>query len=251
MQSHYRSFEQKGFSIAPTIFSAAEIARFERWFDADRADRADRGYFWHAYGHRQVANYEALITSPQFDRLIRHPAVLRTVEQLLGGPAAFGEVGLRYMPAYDGPLHEAWHRDRPHRLDHPLRLDYVQMIVYLSDVDETTHCLSVSPEAIGDPILDTKRQLARGGRVAIVGRRGSAAFFNASILHTATTRPTQTPRKSVQIYYGRQDRPALANDSSIPVGFSQSDDAEQAAFYGVLNERTRLLAAAFSPRDRD
>ena len=32
----------------------------------------------------------------------------------MGGALCFGEIGLRFMGPYDGPLHRGWHRDRPH-----------------------------------------------------------------------------------------------------------------------------------------
>ena len=67
-----------------------------------------------------------------------------------------------------------------------------------------------------------------------------------AVLHTATTRPTQAERRTVQIYYGHRSRAPLANDSSIPATFwRDSEDAETRAFYGVLNERTKVYLAAF------
>ena len=177
-------------------------------------------YFWHRYGHHQHANYEALITSPQFDELIRHPKIYPTIEELMGGPLCFGEIGLRMMRAYDGSLHQGWHRDRPHWDEHPFRMDYIQLMVYLSDVDEGTHCFSISPEAVSQPVLEDKEeQLKRGGEYNLHGPAGTCALFNVAVLHTATTRPTQAERRTVQIYYGHRNRAPLANDSSIPAAF--------------------------------
>jgi hypothetical protein len=66
------------------------------------------------------------------------------------------------------------------------------------------------------------------------------------VLHTATTRPTEAERKTVQIYYGHRDRAPLANDSAIPATlWRDHEDPQARAFYGVLNDRTRLLLAAF------
>lgn len=109
------------------------------------------------------------------------------------------------------------------------------------------YCFSISPEALDHPILkDKDAQLRRGGVYDLHGPAGTCALFNVSVLHTATTRPTQTIRKTVQIYYGHRQRPYLANDSGIPAPFWRDHpDAETRAFYGVLNERTRLYMAAF------
>ena len=144
------------------------------------------------------------------------------------------------MPPYTGNPHQQWHRDRAHRLDHPLRVDYLQLMVYLTDVDEDTHCFSLSPEAIDQPILkETKAQLRRG-IYDLHGPAGTCALCNAAILHTRdhATHPDKE-RKTVQIYYGHRDRAPLANDSAIPATlWRDHPDAQTRAFYGVLNERT-------------
>ena len=126
-------------------------------------------------------------------------------------------------------------------------MDYIQLMVYLADVDESTHCFSLSPESIEEPILDDHDdQLKRGGEYHLHGPAGTCALFNVAVLHTATTRPTTAERRTVQIYYGHRDRAPLANDSSIPAAFwRESADAETRAFYGVLNERTKAYLAAF------
>ena len=80
------------------VFQGGELEELRSMFDADRANHR---YFWHAYGHHQQANYDALITSPRFDELIRHPRILPAIEELMGGPVCFGEIGLRYMGPYD------------------------------------------------------------------------------------------------------------------------------------------------------
>ena len=49
----------------------------------------------------------------------------------MGGPVCFSEIGLRYMPAWTEPPHQHWHRDCAFLEGHPLRLNYLQMMVYL------------------------------------------------------------------------------------------------------------------------
>lgn len=238
------AFKTDGFLNLGRVLSDAEVARFSSLFDADREKYP---YMWHDYGYHQQANYEALISSPEFDGLIRHPALYPKIEALFGGPICFGEIGLRRMHRYDGEPHQAWHRDRGYWFEHPLRLDYMQLMVYLTDVDETTHCFSISPEDISDqPLKTAKEQLQRRTGVDLHGPAGTCALFNVALFHTATTRPTQTERKTVQIYYGHRDRAPLANDSGIPATLSlRCDDAETRGFYGNLNERTRLYMRAY------
>ena len=160
-------------------------------------------YRWHKYGHHQVANYDALVTTLQFDRVIRHPQILDAIVELMGGAVCFGEIGARLMQSYEGEPHQRWHRDKPHDMDHPLRMQYIQLMIYLTDVDDATHCFSLSPESTEDPVLeDTEAQLQRGGCVDIHGLAGTVCLFNVAVLHTATTRATKAERKTLQIYYG-------------------------------------------------
>ena len=237
-------FAANGFINLGKLLEGEDLEHFRAMFDADMEQYP---YFWHRYGHHQEANYEALITSPQFDELIRHPKIYPKIEALMGGPLCFGEIGLRLMRAYDGQLHQGWHRDRPHWHEHPLRMDYIQLMVYLSDVDEGTHCFSLSPESIDQEVQqDQGEQIARGGEYHLHGPAGTCALFNVAVLHTPTTRSTTAERRTVQIYYGHRDRAPLANDSSIPSAFwRDSADGEKRGFYGVLNERTKKYMAAF------
>ena len=237
------AFAKQGFVDLGVVLDPAEVAHWLALFDDDRRRYP---YFWHPYGYHQHANYDALVTTPEFDGLIRHPKLLPIVESLLGGPACFGEVGLRRMSAYSGEPHQEWHRDRAPRLEHPLHVDYLQLMVYLTDVDEDTHCFSLSPESVDEPILGDSAAQLRRGVYDLYGPAGTCALCNAAILHTATTRPTDAERKTVQIYYGHRDRAPLANDSAIPATlWRDHPDPEIRAFYGVLNERTRLMLSAF------
>ena len=241
-----KEFAEKGFISLGKLLSDEEVGYFDELFHNDKKQFP---YFWHPYGHHQEANYDALLTNPDFDGLVRHPKIYPLIEDLMGGPICFGEIGLRTMGPYDGSFHQGWHRDKAHWLDHPLRMDYIQLIVYLADVDSSTHCFSVSPEAIEDPVIENnEKQIARSGVFDLHGPAGTCALFNVSILHTATTRPTKAERRTVQIYYGHRDRAPLANDSGIPATFwRDSSDGETRAFYGVLNDRTKVLIDAFGP----
>lgn len=91
--------------------------------------------------------------------------------------------------------------------DHRLRLGFAQLILWLEDVDDTTHIFSISPEAAGAELLDPEGQLARDGSLELHGKAGAAALINVSRLHTVIIRPTMATRKSIQIYYGHRHRP--------------------------------------------
>ena len=102
---------QQGYLELGKVLTDDEVERFVTLFDEDRHGVP---YFWHHYGHHQSANYDALISTPQFDHLIRHEKILPRIEALMGDPVCFGEIGLRHMKAYHGEYHQAWHRDKAH-----------------------------------------------------------------------------------------------------------------------------------------
>ena len=243
-ESDHDFFKQNGYVILSDLLSSKEIERFEDVFDTDRSDHR---YRWHPYGYNQSANYDALITSAAFDDVVRHAAILSAVDELMGGPTCFGEIGARHMRDYSGMLHRSWHRDRPHWPEHRYRMDYIQAMLYLTDVSNRTHCFSLSPESIDDPVLkDNDDQLSRGGIVDIHGPAGTVCLFNVSVLHTATTRVTTVERKTVQTYYGHRNRAPPANDSVIPPRLWKDDpDSETRAFYGNLNDVTKIYSRAF------
>ena len=237
----YEFFRQYGFVVCQDLVSAAEVGELNALFDADRAKVPLR---WQQRGD-QAGNYDALVTTPEFDAIVRHPSILEAAEDLMGGPLCFGEIGIRHMGAYEGDTRQGFHRDQPHWTGHPLRMDYIQFMLYLTDVDETTHCFSISPESVDEPILERQAQLDRHGSMDIHGPAGTVCLFNVSVLHTATTRATQQERRSVQIYYGHRGRPYLADDSLIPPVFWSDPDPEVRAFYGNVNEITRIYLNAF------
>lgn len=244
-QDQYDAFKANGFLNLGKILSDDDVESFTNLFDHDHQRYP---YMWHQYGHHQHANYDALVSSPAFDDLIRHPAIYQKIVALFGGPVCFGEIGLRWMGSYAGQYHQSWHRDRGYWFEHPLRLDYMQLIVYLTEVNESTHCFSISPEDnVSKPCKTHVEQIERRGTIDLHGPAGTCALFNVALFHTATTRPTEAERKTVQIYYGHLNRKPLANDSGIPLTLSQHpDDHATRSFYGNLNERSQLYMKAYN-----
>lgn len=238
-------FYQNGYLPLGQLFSDQDAARLCEGFDQDRETRGRT--MWRPLDSAyQTVNCDPLITWPQVEEIIRHPQILAPIQTLLGAPICLSEACLRHMAPYEGEGWQHWHRDKPHWQEHPLRTQYIHALVYLSDIDETTHCFSISPEAADDPILDKEHQLARSGTVDLHGPAGTVVLFNLSVLHTATIRPTQTERKTVQIYYGRRDQPHLSNYTVMPARlWRDHPDPEVRAFYSVLNPKSRAFAAAF------
>ena len=240
------AFKTNGYLVLGQILNGPELQRYQEIFDRDWVEMQTHWYG----GGDQTMNCDALVTSPEFDGIIRHPQVLPPLVELMGGKVCFSELCIRHMAPYDGALSRAWHRDRPHWPQHPYRMDYMQLMVYLTDVNETTHCFSISPESAEQEILERDAQVERGGVQDLHGPAGTGILFNVSVMHTATVRPTAKVRKSVQIYYGHRDRPYLSEDSLIPTQFWRDhEDPEVRGFYSVLNGKTRRYLERAEGRD--
>jgi hypothetical protein len=188
-------------------------------------------------------NCNLLLTQPIFEKMIAHPRILPLVGRLMGGPFCFEELAVRHKSAEIESRDTDWHRDRDYWREHPLHLDYPQVIYYLTDVDETTHCFSISPEpADGEIINDKTRHIERGGILHFYGKAGSAILFNAATVHGVTTRKTNRVRRTVQVYYGHPNRPSLSEVSAIPPRLWRDHvDPETRRFYGKLNRYTKVL----------
>ena len=246
-QGHFEYFRTHGYVVLKDALTSDELTHFLRLYDIDR-EKFGPPNCWHPFDEYQTRNCNALVTSPGFDALLRHPKILPLITFLMGGPVCFSEICLRHMAPYDGESHQHFHRDRLHWENHPLRMDYMQLMLYLTEVDESTHCFSISPESVYNSILDGEAQLGRNGCVDFHGPAGTIVLFNIALFHTATVRKTQKERKTVQAYYGHRFRPYLSNCSVIPPCFwRNANDPEVRAFYGNLNDASRIFQAAFSP----
>jgi hypothetical protein len=250
-QEDYDFFKDNGYLSLGKMLSDAEVTRFVDILDGDRRDFSR---FWINNGIWQSLNCDALLTAPDVDELVRHCNAMEPLESLMGEGVCFSEICLRHMGPYqgepiaamsswEGPAGRRWHRDGGKGLvwpEHPLRLGNVQIMIYLSDVSDATHGFALSPQSIDQEIVDNDVQLERGGVFEVFGCAGTAMLFNPSCLHTVTVRPTQSERKSVQIYYGHRHRKYLSEDSYIPSElWRDHPDEEVRGFYGVLNNKTR------------
>lgn len=239
-------FKANGYLLLETALTDSELTRFVALYDRDRAERR---YNWRLIGpdEHQTCNCDPLITSPEIDEWLRHPRLVEPIEAILGEPICVSEVCFRHMAPRDREPVQSWHRDSPHDLSHPLRTGFVHAMIYLSDVHEGTHCFSLSPEAVSDPILDTAAQLAARGSIDFHGPAGTVVLFNLSVLHTATVRRTELERKTLQTYYGRRSGPVLSHYSTFPAKlWRDHPDPDVRGFYGNLNEKSRLYAEAFN-----
>ena len=228
-------FQANSYVMLPDLLPPALVAEMNAAIDRDHAQCA---YFWDSEVSRNGTS-NLLLTEPVFERAVRHPAVLALVETLMGGPICFEELSVQITKPSAQARSTGWHRDCGHWTDHPLHLDYPQIIYYLSDVGVGDHHFTVSPEPAGGEILDMPAQLARGGSVPFRGRAGSGILFNAATLHGATLAETPNERRILQVYYGHAARPSLSQVTLMPPRLWRDDpDPEIRRFYGKLNRYT-------------
>ena len=141
------------------------------------------------------------------------------------------------MEPYEGEGWRRWHRDRPHWQQHPLRTQYIHALVYLADVDETTHCFSLSPEAADAPILDQEDQ-ARPRRYRRSARPGRHRGALQPLSATRGDHPPDAART--------QNRPNLLR-TPRPTSFEQLHDPARSALARPFRPRSpRLLLSTQS-----
>ena len=228
-------FQANSYVTLPDLLPHALVAEMNAAIDRDHAER---GYFWDSEVSRNGTS-NLLLTEPVFEQAVRHPAVLALIETLMAGPICFEELSVQITKPSDQARPTGWHRDCGHWMEHPLHLDYPQVIYYLSDVGEGDHHFTISPEPAGGEILDTPAQIERGGSVPFRSRAGSGILFNAAVLHGATLAATPNERRILQVYYGHAERPSLSQVTLMPPRLWRDDpDPEIRRFYGKLNRVT-------------
>ncbi len=235
LQAQLDQFRANSYVVLPDLLSPELVADLNAAWDRDRAEHP---YFWYTASSNGTSNL--LLTEPIFEQVVRHPIVLRLVEALMQGPICFEELSVQVTAPSREARPTGWHRDCGHWLEHPLHLDYPQIIYYLSDVEEGNHHFTLSPEPADGEVLGTEAQLAHGGSLPFYGKAGSGILFNAATLHGATVAQTEKERRILQIYYGHEGRPSLAEVTLMPPRLWKDDpDPEIRRFYGKLNRYTQ------------
>lgn len=241
LEAQIAFYQANSYVPLPDLLTPEEVAALNAAMDRDREHNR---FMWYCQTAPDY-NCNLLLTEPVFEIAIRQPLVLALVERLMGGPVCFEELAVRQNPASSEAHPTGWHRDRGHWLEHPLHLDYPQVIYYLTDVDETTHCFTISPEPADGEVLDKEAHLERGGTVYFYGKAGSAILFNAATLHGLTVRKTERYRRIVQVYYGHPHRPSLSEVSLIPPRlWRDHPDPEIRRFYGKFNRYNQVMFKA-------
>ena len=168
-------FEETGYVVLP-LLTPSEVASMRLAFSDDRAES---GHLWTLRGtdarggptgeSGRWQSGEVLRTSTfAFASVVAHPRVLQLVSALIGPAARYRSCSAMWRePVPEDPpasLPEAyrasnihwqlWHREAGGTTspDHPRCIPTLQVIVYLDDCDETSHCFRVVPESVEEKL---------------------------------------------------------------------------------------------------
>ncbi|MDX1933481.1 MAG: phytanoyl-CoA dioxygenase family protein [Capsulimonadales bacterium] len=239
-------FRENSYVVLPNLLSPDEVRAIHEAIDRDRSENP---FLWWFQGNPNCG-CNLLLTEPAVDVAFRPPAVLELLDALMGSEYVFEESAVQITEPSEVEKPTGWHRDRAHWPEHPYGLDYPQLIVYLTDVDETTHCFTLSPEVAGSEPVPLEEQLRRRGTVHFHGRAGTAIFFNCAIYHGLTMRKTPHQRRILQVYYGHPDREPINDATILPPRLRRNaPDERTRRFYGKPNRLTRVLLRSLGVSD--
>ena len=211
----YAEFERKGYVVLPEVLTAREV---ETWSAAIDEHRQRFSRLWMERGEGGRTQWvHVLLSRRELDDSILHARVLPLVIELVGEDIVCEEHSVIIRaPIDEDPPQPKWHRDTRHEPSHALGIHSLSVVYYLTDVDETTHCFSVVPEAAmtkrgaGSPECD-----GADGR-DLLGPAGTAILLDAGSRHAGRLRKTTQPRRTVHIYYGHATQPPLSEHTIFP-----------------------------------
>lgn len=230
-------FAAQGFTVLPELLPLTTVVELSR---AINRDVKQSPFLWHRFPG-QLVNRNAILSVPGIAEVVLAPRVLGLVDEIFGGEARFEEA---VVMLYDAGAVEAetdWHRDVPHNLDNPYRAEYVQLLVYLSEVGPDARRFAIHPESCEEPIAEPAALVATRQPFELVAGPGSAIVFNASSLHGAQGAPGGRGRRSLHIYYGHKDRPCSSESTIVPERVLRSLSPREREVFGKRNRLASLI----------
>jgi ectoine hydroxylase-related dioxygenase (phytanoyl-CoA dioxygenase family) len=242
------TYHEQGYLVVPEALTPDEVDAVNAAIDGDlEADTP----FWieREDGHVRL-NVHMLLAHEEMDVTMRPPSLLPILQGILGQDLCAEEHSVRIRRPFTGQPYCHWHRDCggwPQLGDPPgSDTHYVSVAYYLSDVDGTTHTLSVLPGSAsreqGLPPLD-HYDLATAHHIE--GAKGTAVVFNAGMFHAGNVRRSQVERRTIHIYCGRPTAPPISNYTIFPRRLWDHEDDVIRRYYGKANPITKLLQECF------
>lgn len=235
-----QEFSANGYIIIPDALSSQEITDLNQAIDRDLNENSA---MWKKGADGRNQNANILLSCPEFDATIRNPNLWPLAESLMGEKVCFEEFSVMIRDQWnETPPPPQWHRDTVHLPKHPMAMLFLSIIYYLTDVDAETHCFGIVPETV-ESKRESPKDLDATGSVPLYGKAGTAILFNAATCHAAVVRKTKSQRRTIHIYYGHHDQPALGNHTIFPARLLNSPDEQTQRFYSRPNTITRLVQA--------
>lgn len=239
IESHRARFADDGFVLLPQLVDLPAVVQLNRTVNADVKAHP---FMWHKF-EGSIVNHNALLSIPGIHEVVLHPLVRAMVDEIFEGHARFEEAVVQVYHPGGEPTPTDWHRDVPHNLDNPYRAEYVQLLVYLSDVTVDAHKFAIYPESRQEPVAPDPQVIASRTAFDFVAGPGSAILFNASSLHGVQKVSAGRGRRSLHIYYGHEHRPCSSESTIVPQRLMRSLSPEDRPLF---EKRNRLSSLIFS-----
>jgi L-proline 4-hydroxylase len=225
-------YEEQGFVFRPDVLSATEVGVLTADLDDVLATEADaRRVILEADGVTPRTVVNPHLYRDAFARLVRHPALLATVEALLGEQVYAWQLGVNCKAAFAGDVW-FWHQDYPAYLedDHIPAPRMVNALIFLDEVTTLNSPLMLVPGShrytgempeAGDQgtsytfrysgVATVQQQVAEGGIVVPTGAPGSVIFMHVNTLHGSTANLSPWSRRLVTLTFN-----AFSNKATSP-----------------------------------
>jgi len=254
-------YEEVGSLFRPALLSAAEVATINDDLDRIVADSDSPGLVLEKDGRTLRSVFNPHLYSDVLHRLVRHPKVLGTVEELLGEPVYVFQLVVNNKAPFNGDVWY-WHQDYPtYRADdHIPECRMVNALIYLDEVtqfngplmmvpgshrmasewpDESTQGTSYKIRYSATGVIEAEVQ--RGGIEAPTGPAGSVMFMHPNLLHASGSNLSPWRRRLISLTYN-----ALSNKATAPTTRAREivpDDSTVSAL-AALGDDCLLAGAA-------
>jgi ectoine hydroxylase len=230
--SRLAEYTDKGFIFRPDLLSAAEVGVLTADLDEILAGGPDeQRVIVEADGVTPRTVVNPHLYRDAYARLVRHPTLLATVEELLGEQVYAWQMGVNCKAAFAGDVW-FWHQDYPAYLedDHIPEPRMVNALIFLDEVCELNSPLMLVPgshryrdelpEASDQGTSYTfrysgvemiKQQVAEAGIEVPTGAAGSVIFMNVNTLHGSTANLSPWSRRLITLTFN-----AFSNKATSP-----------------------------------
>jgi ectoine hydroxylase len=224
-------YEENGFAFRRDVLSADEVGVLTTDLDELLAIEADpQRVILEADGVTPRTVVNPHLYRDAYARLIRHPALLTAVEELLGEQVYAWQMGINCKAAFAGDVW-FWHQDYPAYLedDHIPEPRMVNALIFLDEVTSLNSPLMLvpgshryrdeMPEASDHGTsyafrysgLETiKQQVAESGIDVPTGAAGSVIFMNVNTLHGSTANLSPWSRRLITLTFNAHSNKATS-----------------------------------------